>query len=531
MRLLLLGSVIFVGSCSGQVQFNAWNVPYSSSNNTVSGVTTSCPNGSTGGPFYADFTSATFLAHLNAVVIPIDAACIDRTTNSSPYTLNPAWGSTGGFDATVGLYTAAGVNEVDFVVRYIQNPGSSSGNTFTPAYVFSQDWANQIAPAWSAYASFYANGFLGAIISGTEYYFQTSTNCVTGPTVTEPAWAVGGGPYTDGSCMWSYVGTNAPPQDVVFCPGYTYTGAPGTGNYNISPPGTLTAAVLASGLPAIWEQPFAAWVQRLAAEIINHLKFTAPYRTQIAYVRFGVSQGGEASTNCATQLESLFPSGLNTDAQLKTVWTGFAASSYAYNANQRTTASFAPYLMAAVNCGTGLSSGQDCSWADIEATAAASQPGYAVGSQGLQTGDLASLSGGTACSNDWCNWHNAVWGRVPIVELQECNVSDAAFNGMGSPAGCITNSNSPSAALPQVLVLAVQHNTDDIELYANEYLCAWDQANFIAGTGGPKGLGCSLDVSSAYQAAITQTETGQPSGTGNLFGKAVVLGGSATVIF
>jgi hypothetical protein len=79
------------------------------------------------------------------------------------------------------------------------------------------------------------------------------------------------------------------------------------------------------------------------------------------------------------------------------------------------------------------------------------------------------------CSDDWCNVHTLVQGKVPAVELQECNLTNPA----GGTTGCLDcilagTCTNDSQTLSQVLLLAAQHGTTVQELYLGELLCAFD---------------------------------------------------------
>jgi hypothetical protein len=488
------------------VQVNAWNVPYTTSAVSNGSNTVNCPTGVATPPAY--------VASVNAVVIPIEGACIDRTPLNGevgPY-YPSAYYTWGNFDTLVNAYLASAAH-VNFVVRHIQNPpamGVTTGNSYTPAYVFTQAWADQVAPQWSSGASFYAQQYVTVQITGTTYYFFTTTNCTTGTAT--PMWVAGHTGIIDNSCSWNDTGTShAPPQHVAFCGtnngvNYNYSGNPlAAGVWNRS---SATLAEVQQGLPAIWEQAYATWYNQFTAQVLQHLAASS-YAGKIGYVRFGVSMGGEASTNCMSTLVLIFQASLQTNAQMKTVWTGFATSSYATNASQALATVPRPrfLLQAAVNCGTGLpTGGADCSWADLEAAAAASQPGYAIGSEGMQVGDLSSNITGQPCSNDSCNWHNTWCGKVPFIQYQSVSVSTPLG---GSPL---------MGSLNQVLPFATQHCTSVIELYDGDLACIY------SGTG----TGCSA-VQASYQSAVQNAAMGQPSGATSLTGNASTAAGKSAI--
>jgi hypothetical protein len=186
--------------------------------------------------------------------------------------------------------------------------------------------------------------------------------------------------------------------------------------------------------------------------------------------------------------------------------------------------------------GQGLTSPTtDPSWAIAEAqTIIANQP-FAIGSQGLKNGfvsgavdsDLFNIQNGGAClgtnccSNDWCNTRPFTVGRVPYVQIQDCNISKAA----GGSTGCLDAVTAGTAlvedpTLSQVFILSSQHGTTSVEIYLQDLQCAFDP-------GALSGVACSVlgsPIPAAYAAAIKALALGQPSGTGALIGTAQTVG-------
>jgi hypothetical protein len=258
--------------------------------------------------------------------------------------------------------------------------------------------------------------------------------------------------------------------------------------------------------------------------------------TQIKYIRIGVSMGGEASTACSSALESI-PHLITSDAQLKGVWTSFAASTYLNNASVRAAITSAPpqwYLLGSLNCGTGLSTGTDCGWADLEAQAILATDGvygqvYGYGTQGLANGasesdliniqNAANCSGSTCCSNNWCEVRYYTIGRVPIIQLQECNISTPA----GGMTGCLDNQDipyNPAATLAQVFTIATQHGTNVMEIYTEDLQCAFNNSALPVQCPGS-------GVSAGYRAAILNLASGLPNATTQIQGPAQIQGSAS----
>jgi hypothetical protein len=67
-----------------------------------------------------------------------------------------------------------------------------------------------------------------------------------------------------------------------------------------------------------------------------------------------------------------------------------------------------------------------------------------------------------------------------------------------------------------------QHGANALEIYANDLLCAFDQANYYAAQN-PVNT-CTTTVSTGYQTAVENLAVGQPNGTSTLSGAAQISG-------
>ena len=323
-------------------------------------------------------------------------------------------------------------------------------------------------------------------------------------------------------------------QDAAFCSDYPQNPnanplAPTAGIANINTTncgsaGTTqcSAATVATGVPAIWEKPYVTAVNNWHKAIIQHYA-TATYP---AYLRLGVSIVDEAAVTCST-INDVAGTGLEsltspaTADGLKAAWTGAAVNQIAYNASQRAALNPPPswVLMNTVNMGQRLEKvngdgGDDPSWAIVEANAILANQPYALGTQGLMNGEFGSdlnnaansaCTGIDCCSDNWCNVHTLVQGKVPAIELQTCNLSDPG-GGTSHCLDCILagTCTDDSETLSQILVLSAQHGTTVEELYLGDLRCAFDQANYVA-----EDPGCTPAVSAAYAAAINAFAGGQ----------------------
>jgi hypothetical protein len=345
-----------------------------------------------------------------------------------------------------------------------------------------------------------------------------SYNLETPTWVFSQAWATTVGSSAQDAAFCSYY-----PQNLSLNPLPPAAGIANINTANCGANGTTacTETTVATGVPAIWETPFVTAVNNWHRALIQHYANV----TYADYLRIGVAIADEAAVTCST-INGVAGTGFESltspanDEGLKAVWTGAAANQIAFNAAQRAALSATPswQLMNTVNMGQRLENdgngGIDATWAIAEANAILANQPYAIGTEGLTNGQFSSdlsnvantvCTGPDCCSDDWCNVHTLVQGKVPAVELQECNLSNPA----GGTTGCLDcilagTCTNDSQTLSQVLVLAAQHGTTVQELYLGELLCAFDQPSYV-GTAST----CTPAVSTAYAAAIQTIATGQ----------------------
>jgi hypothetical protein len=114
-----------------------------------------------------------------------------------------------------------------------------------------------------------------------------------------------------------------------------------------------------------------------------------------------------------------------------------------------------------------------------------------------------------------------VIGNVPVIELQDCNLSDPA----GGTTHCLDSSQAGTSTadqltLSQVFTLSSQHGTTSAEIYYDDLLCAFDYGDI-------PGTTCQVNplvYPPAYKSAIMALAAGQPSGTSALIGNAQMVG-------
>jgi hypothetical protein len=259
--------------------------------------------------------------------------------------------------------------------------------------------------------------------------------------------------YTSG---WATTAGASTPLDQCTCTDYAGDSGVYTTNgcWNQSNSGGNTDT---SGMPAVWEKPFYVALENFYSAAVSHLN-SVSYSPYIAYIRMGLSTGGEGYPHCSGNLETLVsPSNAS---ELETVWTDYTDTMFTYEAGLN---SQHP-LMAAPN-GNGTSSGVPSdSWADTEAQDALNE-GLSLGSEGLQYNDTIQ----TPCSNDWCNTFTFT-PTPPIKELQtyaDSNPSQTTCNSSGDYG---TNDvNSLTCILP-----FVEGKANSVELYPEDVFLAFD---------------------------------------------------------
>ena len=461
------------------------------------------------------------LPYIDGVAFPVTWASIDSTT----CTASTCTALTYSFTAlenlltnyiSGGMYSTCGkalpgrggghLCIIDLDVRPVTN---MSSNLDTPSYVFTTGWASASNPV--------------------DAVFCTSGN------------------YNGSSYM-----LNAPPSN-------DYANVNGTCSGGSITPACYQQTV-ATGIPAIWETPYETAILAFWTEFVSwasgNVLPTAPV-SQIGYVRFGFSIGSEATINCTKYLEealgNFHSTGTQaTDSQMKAAWLGAYASAasniLAAVAAQPIRPPWVP--MMTVNMGTSLPGtfgNTDPSWAIGEAQILLQNQPFGIGTQGLENGapnlgpvasDLTAIANGISCngssipccSDNWCNTRSMVIGNVPVIELQDCNVSDSASTS-ATPPHCLDSvlagtipAGQDQVTLSQIFPLSSQHATTSAEIYYNDLLCAFDPGSTVL-----SGTTCGnvlnrLTYSAAYANAILALAAGQPSGTSTLIGNAQMIG-------
>jgi len=237
-----------------------------------------------------------------------------------------------------------------------------------------------------------------------------------------------------------------------------------------------------SGMPAVWEKPFYKALENFYSAAVTHLNSTSTtYSPYIAYIRMGLSTGGEEYPHCSANLETLVTP--STAAELETVWTTYADTMFIY---EHGLGSEQP-LMAAPN-GNGTNTGVPSdAWADTEAQDALNE-GITLGSEGLQYTDLFT----TPCSNDWCN--TFTFTPTPLIKEQQTYSQSNPAQTICTSLGGYGNNDTNSLVC---LLPFVEGKVNSVELYPGDVFLAFDSNTTGYSTYG-----------AAYATAISNLRTG-----------------------
>ncbi len=436
---------------------------------------------------------------------------------------------------------------VNFIVMPVQEgTAGSASNSYTPAYVETQLWANNlatggctsislsgIAPAGAWPGSFFP---LDYIYENGAYWQETDRNisgysagCTSGsskPTFPRNA-AKGTVVNNDGNCQWTSTGSSAPPQDVCFSGYYPGDGViygdnsdnPGCFNVTNQPSGS-SYANLETGFPVSYEDPMKVAWKYFIQQALSHYKSYQPYTNfKIGYIRFGMSQGGEA----VPIVSSSWPDFNNPGGGASAQYLSYISDMMAF---QDTNNPGAINLLADMN-----NWNSDATYSDQEALAAIDN-NIGIGTNGLQVNDVTSISPPNACSGstnavsgDWCYNFSLYCGKptkngtyYPICSLQTLLLSDPGNNAAGNTGSLSNeywNSGSAYADFYGLIPAARKYGATNLEIYTCDILYVSDpsyaSSNCATGTtdtGNPADAAFENDYQHAFTAFLTPTAPG-----------------------
>ncbi len=415
------------------------------------------------------------------------------------------------FDTSLATIISDGASTgkyINFIVMPVQEGGSNSD---TPAYVFTQNWANNLAhsgtcagvtsPSWSAGEAVLPGNY---ILVNSHYWQETAQpwsssapfvgTCTTG--ATEPAFNRTSPPYNDGTCTWTEVGTSAPPQDACFSTFYhgdsVILGDNGnnSGCFNVTNlPGTSTITNLETGFPVSYETPMKVAYKYFIQQVISHYQNSPPSGLKLGYIRFGLTEGGETVpliSGSWPYFKNLTGEGPASGASI--VFLSYDNEMMEFqNANNQTSGSNPP-----INMQADLNSwNNNTDYPDQEALYAV-QNNIGIGTNGLQVADVTAINPPTgsctspsaSISGDWCyNFHlycSSLMpnGNYPICSLQTFLLSTPGNNtsDQGVTTGSLSaeywNHGTAWANFPGLLPTAKLYGANNLEIYTCDILYA-----------------------------------------------------------
>lgn len=248
-------------------------------------------------------------------------------------------------------------------------------------------------------------------------------------------------------------------------------GYPGSGKTKIN---TCAHAGDTTAYPAVWEVPFQTAYRAFIAAAMAHFN-SVSWKSQIAYVRFGRSSGGETNDRCETQLISLTGSIDNLQAD----WVGNAQGNDTFEAKQ-------PHTFPLQNS-VACSNAGGCGWADEEAATATSL-GIGIGSEGVSNLDITRYNEDRPGDADWIHLFDT-YANLGLVQQTQTL-------GQSNPSG-----QGQVGSLVPLMPFETQHHANTMELYIQDLYCAY-VPGYHDSTGCPSGYAPYVP----YQKAIAAAE-------------------------
>jgi hypothetical protein len=205
---------------------------------------------------------------------------------------------------------------------------------------------------------------------------------------------------------------------------------------------TTVSCANEANVPVFFKEPYPTLYKAFIAQVL------ARYGSNpaVGYIRFGLSAGGETFPICESELKT---NGFTTP-----IWESYVSDLVTYQAGLHA----GKQLMLGIN---SYGTPPDNSVPDYEAGLAIANH-FGIGSQGLQTSDIASYQAGKACTVDWCKNFDTYVGQGPL-ELQMDHNSVPDGSGTGSVATLVP--------------FAVQRHAQILELFEPDLEAAYDPDN------------------------------------------------------
>jgi hypothetical protein len=233
-----------------------------------------------------------------------------------------------------------------------------------------------------------------------------------------------------------------------------------------------------------WQSPL--FIQNYQAAVQNFVQnYNGNANPSIGYMRIGLGRGGEIN----------LPQGWN-QSSTGSCYGGYSGTwSYSVDGSSST---WSVYLATMINFEGSLHSskpllvsltpisGEQGTATDDFVAGLASQNGMSFGNQGLEQSDISNYPN---CGGDWCNMFAQY--SPTIAELQTLGPS------CPQDMTCSSTQSTSTGPLSPLLPFATQHGANDLELYYQDWLIAFDTDPSYASS-----VGFSPSDQSAYQSAI-----------------------------
>jgi len=370
---------------------------------------------------------------------------------------------------------------------------SGNPNTSTPAYVFTQGWANDVnggvlqdvinknkdnCGSYTGYVPFSMSmnaGVVHVTMSGSMPFQNNDTIWIAGA---ENALGINYNVITPAGTTVQNVNLATLTFD------YT-SGCVGCNDASAFQLGSIVSS--ASSWPIPTELPYQVAFRAFVAAAVYHFSHTNTgsggviNAGQVAYMRVGYARGGEAIPECL----ATWPGGTGT----KQNWLNFYADMSSYLMGLAASAPF--QIQTSINeVGTDTDYGTQEAGISVEYYGGNLRP-FGFGAQGLQSNDQSSYPN---CASDWCTRFETFWRGGTVykdseLELQQIDCSDPTHPA-STTLQCAQNYNSITGSgtsktgdLTSLLPFATQEHMTILELYSQDALLTYDP-NFCAGASG-----------------------------------------------
>ena len=262
----------------------------------------------------------------------------------------------------------------------------------------------------------------------------------------------------------------------------------GGGGGSVPPTGNNYTTCNSQQVPNWRASGFMTNYQAAIQALITHVS-TASYASQIGYIRIGLGRGGEIN----------LPQGWN-DSSSGACYSGYTTN-WGYTVGSDASFTWNAYLQSMVQYEGSLNSPKELLVSITPVTGAgvavddfiapiAVANGMSFGNQGLEASDITNFPN---CGGDWCQLFSQ-YPQTPVKELQTL--------GQSCPENtpCPNSLSTSTGPLDPLLPFAILHGANDLELYYQDWLIAYDP-NYASSVGATADAVAYADAIQAAAAA------------------------------